>query len=125
MKTILWALTLALLVTLGCDLAASGGNIRQPSSLDIAERQQEVEASSKAAKQYLQDLKDWGRAPAGCQGLLDDAKVREQAISQAIVLATLDDDKKERYQLLGKKRELYDDLVADLKKCSGFGGVLR
>lgn len=38
-----------------------------------------------------------------CQGLVDAAAVQEQTLSQAIMLAILDDDAKEQHQLMGKK----------------------
>lgn len=118
----------ATVLTLVALLAIACGQISGPSALDITERTAEYKALAEDFNdQWLLERRIWVtwataqvdrdfRIPETCKETLTQAQERHKVLNDAMLLAGLDGNRREAYNLLGKQTALLRELDRDLKQ---------
>ena len=109
-------------------LAIACSSTSSPSALDISERQAEYQALFEDFDdQWFLEGKTGSAAqtehgfviPDACKQTVAEAQSREEVLDNALLLASVDDNRQEIYDLWGKKIDLLKELDSDLKQdCS-------
>ena len=96
------------------------GQFSSPSALEFSERQHEFQALSNEIDEYWiseRETQDHGfRIPETCEETLTQAQAQDEVLANALLLAALDDNQQEVYDLLGKRIDLLKELDRDLKE---------
>ncbi len=115
-------LTLVSLLTIAC------GQVSNPSALDFTERTAEYEALVEDFNDHWRlESRMWARwttahidrdfrIPETCKETLAQAQERHTVLNDAMLLASLDGNRREAYDLLGKKIAQLKELDGDLKQ---------